>query len=220
MAGTSIRTRVGQYYSTRLGARAPHAGGWWLKTLADIDQMHVHYAPCDDVSAREQSMLTAFADGIDPDLRSRLFDTERVAPFANVDVAKGLYKRHGLSNYKVPSQAVASESAAKSVDQMTSIPHTIEARADGLGVQSQPVTDKDRTRSYLRIPAASKHAFPDSSAQVKVSLDGVVIDAPWRPNGTRSGTLGVGADYMRGLQERSERLQINLSNGIYTIVRR
>ena len=31
LAGTSLRTRVGQYYKTQLGARRPHAGGWWLR---------------------------------------------------------------------------------------------------------------------------------------------------------------------------------------------
>ena len=31
LAGTSLRTRVGQYYKTPLGARRPHAGGWWLR---------------------------------------------------------------------------------------------------------------------------------------------------------------------------------------------
>ncbi|MGX1591388.1 hypothetical protein ACWICO_09710 [Glutamicibacter sp. NPDC055491] len=220
MAGTSIRARVGQYYSTKLGARTPHAGGWWLRTLESLDQLYVHFAACDDASTREQCMFAAFAASIDPGHRSQLFDAERVAPFANVDVAKGIYKRHGLSNYKVPAQAVASDSAARSVDQITSILNTTETSADERWVQSQPVTDKDLTRSYLRIPAASKHAFPDSNAEVKVSLDGAVIDAPWRPNGTRSGTLGVGIDYMRGLQARSERLLMNLSNGIYTIVRK
>lgn len=220
MAGTSIRTRVGQYYSTKLGSRAPHAGGWWLKTLENLDQLYVHFASCDDASTREQTMLAAFATGIDPGHRRQLFDTKRVAPFANIDVGNGPHKRHGLSNYKVPAQAVASYSAASTVDQTTSILNTTEASAGELYVQSQPVTDKDLTRSYLRIPAASKYAFPDSNAEVKVSLDGSVIDALWRPNATRSGTLGVGIDYMRGLQERSECLQINLSNGIYTIVRK
>ncbi|MBV1777677.1 hypothetical protein KRR55_00975 [Paeniglutamicibacter sp. ABSL32-1] len=220
MAGTSIRTRVGQYYSTKLGARAPHAGGWWLKTLEGLDRLYVHFAPCDEVSTREQSIISAFATSIDPAHRRQLFDTERVAPFANVDVAKGLHKRHGLSNYKVPAQAVANQSATKPVEQTTTVPRTTDSSAAELRVQSQPVTDKDRTRSYLRIPAVSKHAFPDMAAQLKVVLGGVMIDAPWRPNGSRSGTLGVGVDYMRGLRERNERLQINVSNGIYTILRK
>lgn len=220
LAGTSLRTRVGQYYSTRLGARGPHAGGWWLKTLDDLDQLYVHFASCDDVSTREQSMLDAFASSVDPVTQSQLFDTERVAPFANVEVAKGRYKRHGLSNYKVPAQVVASIPAVNADDPIVTMPIIVDVPVTELKVQSQQVTDKDRTRSYLRIPAASKHAFPDSGAQVKVDLDGVVIDVPWRPNGTRSGTLGVGLEYMCGLRERNERLEINLFDGIYTIVRK
>lgn len=219
-AGTSIRTRVSQYYSTKLGARTPHAGGWWLKTLEDLDQLHVHFAPCEEDAEHEQSMLVAFAAHINPAQRSRLFDTERVAPFANVDVARNLYKRHGLSNYKVHDRTGARHAPAKTEGHKIPSRKAAEGSVVELRVQSQPVTDKDRIRSYLRIPAASKHAFPDSNAQVKVDLDGVVIDVPWRPNGARSGTLGVGVEYMRGLQERSERLEINLSNGIYTVVRK
>ena len=30
LAGSSLRQRIGQYYATKLGARSPHAGGWWL----------------------------------------------------------------------------------------------------------------------------------------------------------------------------------------------
>ena len=33
LAGTSVRKRVRQYYRTPLGARKPHAGGWFLKLL-------------------------------------------------------------------------------------------------------------------------------------------------------------------------------------------
>jgi hypothetical protein len=29
LAGTSVGRRVGQYYSTPLGARSPHSGGWF-----------------------------------------------------------------------------------------------------------------------------------------------------------------------------------------------
>lgn len=210
MAGTSIRTRVGQYYSTKLGARAPHTGGWWLKTLESLDQLYVHFALCDDVSTREQSMLAAFAASVEPERRRRLFDTERVAPFANVDAAKGLAKRHGLSNYRVPAPAVPIGTA----------PELINGSPAELKIHSQPVTDKDRMRNYLRIPAESKHAFPDVTAHLKVVLDGVMIDAPWRTNGPHSGTLGVGAAYMRGLRERNEPLRIYVSNGIYTILRK
>lgn len=219
-AGTSIRTRVGQYYSTRLGARSPHAGGWWLKTLEELAQVHVHFASCDEVAQREQSMLTAFAAHIAPEQKSLLFDSERVAPFANVDVTKGVYKRHGLSNYKILGGQAVRNTPAKAENRSFAGQQVIESSVPALSVQSQPVTDKDRMRSYLRIPAVSKHAFPDSNAQIRVNLDGAVTDALWRPNGTRSGTIGVGVDYMRTLEERGERLQINVSNGVYTILRK
>lgn len=44
LAGTSLRKRVNQYYATRLGQRSPHAGGWWIKTLSELDGLYVHYA--------------------------------------------------------------------------------------------------------------------------------------------------------------------------------
>lgn len=34
---TPLRSRVRSYYRTPLGAKRPHAGGWWLKTLAVLD---------------------------------------------------------------------------------------------------------------------------------------------------------------------------------------
>jgi len=52
-AGTSLRSRVSQYYRTKLGARSPHAGGWPLKTLASLGKLHVHTARCDDPKAAE-----------------------------------------------------------------------------------------------------------------------------------------------------------------------
>ncbi|WP_345471359.1 hypothetical protein QMQ05_15140 [Glutamicibacter ectropisis] len=208
MASTSIRSRVEQYYSTELGARAPHAGGWWLKTLESLDQLYVHFASCDDVSSREQTMLAAFAASVEPERRRQLFDVDRVAPFANVDIGNGQRKRHGLLNCKVSAHSTPSDTSMEPDD----------ASPAELWVHSQPVTDKDRTRSFLRIPAESKHAFPSVAAQLQVVLDDVQVDVRWRPNGTRSGTLYVGVEYMRGLREHHERLPINVNHGIYTIL--
>ncbi|RZU62677.1 DUF6308 family protein [Zhihengliuella halotolerans] len=81
-------------------------------------------------------------------------------------------------------------------------------RSGSLVVWSQPVTDKDRARSNLRIPAASKHVFPAEPEQVLVDLDGVLRPVNWRPNGARSGTLGLGVETMRSLRERNERIRI------------
>lgn len=99
LAGTSLQTRVHQFYKTQIGERAPHSGGWWLKTLSGIESLAVHYGLSDDPAAVESLMLRTFAASVPAAVRSTLHDAERIAPFANVKVAGG-NKRHGLSNYK------------------------------------------------------------------------------------------------------------------------
>lgn len=39
-ASKSVRKRVRDYYRTPLGATRPHAGGWWLKTLKVLPDLH------------------------------------------------------------------------------------------------------------------------------------------------------------------------------------
>ncbi len=97
LAGTSVRKRVRQYYRTPLGARRPHAGGWWLKTLTVFDQLRVHWAPTADPEAGETAMLRGFAGGVSPPALAALHDPERVAPFANLRCGSGLVKRHGIT---------------------------------------------------------------------------------------------------------------------------
>lgn len=53
LAGTSLRERVRSYYVTPLGASKPHKGGWWLKTLANLDRLYVHYAASENVKNDE-----------------------------------------------------------------------------------------------------------------------------------------------------------------------
>ena len=123
LAGTSVRKRVSQYYITRIGQRAPHAGGWWLKTLADVDTLFVHYTAADAPKSKEALMLRTFAAAVPPSVRQTLHDVERIAPFANVEVQAGLRKRHGLGGYKKqreksqasPPGAVESEKSAISL---------------------------------------------------------------------------------------------------------
>lgn len=97
LAGTSVRSRVRQYYKTRLGEKRPHAGGWWLKTLTVLDDLWVHWAAVADTDVSERAMLTQFAAGVSSGSRGSLHDGERVAPFANLRAASGLIKRHGIA---------------------------------------------------------------------------------------------------------------------------
>jgi hypothetical protein len=97
LAGQPLRTRVRQYYRTPLGARKPHAGGWWLKTLSVVDELWVHYAPTPDFRMAEKLMLSAFADAVSPGSRDALYDSARVMPFANLRGFDDRVKLHGIT---------------------------------------------------------------------------------------------------------------------------
>lgn len=97
-----LAKRVGEYYKTPLGARSPHAGGWFIKTLAVLDQLYVHYAYCDEVDRVEQRMLFDFIQNVSRDCRARLHDPERAMPFANLEYPPGVRKCHGISGVKAP----------------------------------------------------------------------------------------------------------------------
>jgi hypothetical protein len=101
LAGTSVRKRINQYYSTQIGQRSPHAGGWWLKTLIDLEALFVHYAAAETPKSAEARLLETFAAAVQPSVRRALHDSERIAPFANVEVQDGVRKRHGMAGYKL-----------------------------------------------------------------------------------------------------------------------
>ena len=76
LASTSVRARVTAYYNTRLGARKPHAGGWFLKTLSELDDLWVHVAGAADPSGAEDAMLRSFCSAVSDTSRARLRDPE------------------------------------------------------------------------------------------------------------------------------------------------
>lgn len=96
LAGTSLETRVKQFYSTKLGRRSPHAGGWFLKLLANLGDLYVHYATADDVEQAEDRMLAAFVVGVSPGTKERLRDPDHPFPYANLEWPKGVRKSHGI----------------------------------------------------------------------------------------------------------------------------
>lgn len=106
LASTSLRSRMGQFYSTRLGARSPHAGGWPLKCLADLNKTWVHFAECDDVKAAERNMLQAFIAAATPQSIAAIRDPDLPLPYANLEVVDAAgrrrVKRHGIQGAKAP----------------------------------------------------------------------------------------------------------------------
>jgi hypothetical protein len=102
LASNSVATRIAQYYATPLGARSPHAGGWFLKTLSSLPDLHVHYAAADDTNGAEDLLIGAFVQNVDSGTRHALADPERPFPFANLEWPRGIRKSHGITGARAP----------------------------------------------------------------------------------------------------------------------
>lgn len=225
LAGTSVSRRVADYYQTRIGMKSPHSGGWWLKTLLDLDRLFVHYASTDNCVASENAMLQHFAANVPAETSGALHDPLNIAPFANVEVRRRLYKNHGLKNYKVPKSPARRAEPKKSNTSTPSIVRSTPRSTSSSGgygnaseatvrvVDSQPITAKDRNRSNLRIPNRSKYLFPAGRKVVTVDFRDSVRQVNWNPNGGRSGLLGVGVNVMRTLGMTDNRVQIASIDG-------
>ena len=105
--GQSLRTRVGQYYTTPLGASRPHRGGWFLKTLTILPGVYVHYAPRSDPGHAKDAMIEAFSQRVSDRSREGLHDPGLPIPFANLEwdrkrLRKRHRKRHGIKGATIP----------------------------------------------------------------------------------------------------------------------
>lgn len=84
----SISKRVDEYYKTVLGARTPHSGGQWLKTLRNIDSFYVYYAPTINPKTQESNLLDYFYNSVGK------------LPFANLEGPERKKKKHGLKGQR------------------------------------------------------------------------------------------------------------------------
>lgn len=94
LSSRPLRQRVREYYVTRLGTSRPHAGGWFVKTLAA--PLSVHYAAAPAFEAAERKMLDAFAAATSAASRARLHDSARPIPYANLRWLGHRRKQHGI----------------------------------------------------------------------------------------------------------------------------
>src|SRR5436305_1305510 len=89
--------RVDEYYTTRIGAKSPHAGGWPFKTLGCLSDLWVHYAYCTDVRNAEGKCLERVASRVSPTTRAALRDPGPVTPVANLEHRPETRKDHGIA---------------------------------------------------------------------------------------------------------------------------
>jgi hypothetical protein len=231
LAGTSLRTRVGQYYKTPLGARNPHAGGWWLKTLTALDDLWVHYATTPENDSAEVAMLTHFAGELSADSRASLHDVKDPAPFANLRTGRGSVKKHGITSATggelggetgnkeaaAPEPTIARHRAARpsthpepSRPSSSSLPSQ---QRDTGSATSQPVTLKDIDAGQVRFPRPTKRLLPRERDYVTVRFRGREFErVRWDPrigaDKERSGLLAFGKGKLDRLVDAGEVLTV------------
>jgi hypothetical protein len=93
-----LQSRLQEFYRTPIGARAPHAGGWWVKALTCLSDVYVHYAPTDTFEESERKMLRYFVANADvPQHAERPHDG---MPFANkewwTETSRRIRRNHGI----------------------------------------------------------------------------------------------------------------------------
>ncbi|MGE5390897.1 MAG: hypothetical protein ACM3PE_07520 [Deltaproteobacteria bacterium] len=97
-AGTSLESRVSQYYKTKLGDPKPHAGGHWIKTLENLNDLSIFWTTSEGERAQdvENKFLKTFIENVSNESKQKLLDPEHPFPFANLEFPKGTRKGHGL----------------------------------------------------------------------------------------------------------------------------
>ena len=205
---SSLRKRVADYYRTPIGARRPHAGGWFIKLIDPLSLLSVWWSPTDDPIRAEQAMLFDFAARVDRNVRSPLPDPVNVMPFANLEYPPGTRKRHGLSGTRGDLSQIPSPETTRSPDDEGRV--VPGARRSVLGkwtnpprrqptdqeYWTQPITDADKSQGRIRIPKATKLLFPDERQTIPISLLGREMEVRWDPrlgpDKERSGVLSTG----------------------------
>lgn len=163
-----LAKRVAEYYKTKLGARSPHAGGWFLKTLSVLEDLVVHYAYCDQVDRTEQAILKGFALGVPLDAKEKLHDAERVMPFGNLEHPPGVRKRHGITGAKAPARARRRDdpvpippAASEPAPTRVASPHRVSPDA----ALTQKLRAGDIRSGIIRVPRAAKGFFPETKGR-------------------------------------------------------
>jgi hypothetical protein len=207
LAGQPLRTRVRQYYNTPLGAARPHKGGWWLKTVSVLADLHVHFAATADFKHAEEDMLRTFAANVSGDSRNRLPANEPVMPFANLRDGGWRRRNHGIAGATTgtapkprptaPLEPARPERAEPRRVVSTRPPITPQHR-------SQNVTTRDIEVGQVRIPrGATKTVLPIERIDIAVVLRGRELGAcRWDPRygpPERSGVIRVGKAAAREL---------------------
>lgn len=223
LAGGSVRDRIGQFYSTRIGARAPHAGGWPIKMIDQrVSPLWVHFGATSDPDGAERTMVARFVAGVRQEAAAMLVDPSAPLPFANLSFPQGRRKAHGMTGVKAARRPRSSP--AVSVGSTDAPEVSAEPKRDRTprSRNTQRITVADVNAGQVRIPARSKDIFPATTNRIVVRVDGVVYNVAWNPrigaDRERSGTIRLGKRLMLDRFPPSGPREVLEVDGEYQIV--
>ncbi len=101
-AATSVGGRVQGLRATVLGDRKPYAGAQWLATLRDLSRARIWFAATDAPEEYEDALLSAFAEGVPPEVSARTRDPRLLLPWAVLRRPTGERREHGISGAFLP----------------------------------------------------------------------------------------------------------------------
>lgn len=153
---SELSDRVAEYYTTPLGARSPHAGGWWLKVLANLAELHVHYSYCIDYETAEKRMLDRFGEELSETSRKALYDSSSLMPFANLRDGTGRRKRHGIERALAP-RVRAQEGAILPTASKSSRSAAVTSGVSVQQLSAQIGVSPKALRTWLRTRARAMH---------------------------------------------------------------
>ncbi len=180
LAGTSLRTRIGQFYRTPLGDRGPHAGGHWLKTLAGLATFRVSWAETDEPDRMEEELLVAFADRLSVAARAQL-PNGPVLPFANLETTGKVRKAHGISGSRLA--------------RVTTVPRDVGVRHTPPAIRTSGKGTVDEINAALQRFACGRPERAVTAVEGGLELDrlGLLRDSAKRPGKPLRDRLRVGS---------------------------
>jgi hypothetical protein len=91
----SLRRRLYQYYGTPLGSSRPHAGGYWIQTLKDLNTLDVCWFEHKHAAQLEKEILTYFSQNV-------VCNCNICIPYANLQI-DGQHRRvHNVRRPIIP----------------------------------------------------------------------------------------------------------------------
>lgn len=220
---TSLGKRVSQFYQTPLGARRPHAGGWFLKTLHNLEELYVYWSEATDIAAAERRAINSFVTRVSTPTLFQLRDPDHPFPFANLEWPPGTRKRHGIKGTRAPLNQGGGGGTPRPI-----VAQPGESRANGANItgreaaltgtseltgRTQVLTAADIAAGRIRVPRSTKYLLPSEKSQLDVVFKGTPLRARWDPRlgpRERSGTIGVGRSVLEAKGKAGEVLHIRM----------